>query len=224
MALTTMREPAQALGLWIPSQAEGMTHMQRRGFTLIELLVVIAIIAILAAILFPVFARAREKARQSSCLSNMKQLGLSIQMYVQDYDERLFQYHDGTRYWPAFVVPYMKNSQIMWCPSNPATQGSLSGDYYSVTRYNYNCWYCGRNGGTGSGSSLASFQSPAETITNICSDDITINSPDRTCGCGGGFRALVDRHNDGSNILFLDGHTKWMKRNDYRKTALWDFT
>ncbi|MFO8079838.1 MAG: prepilin-type N-terminal cleavage/methylation domain-containing protein, partial [Armatimonadota bacterium] len=62
------------------------TH--RRGFTLIELLVVIAIIAILAAILFPVFARAREKARQTSCLSNLKQLGLGMQMYAQDYDER----------------------------------------------------------------------------------------------------------------------------------------
>jgi len=61
----------------------------RRGFTLIELLVVIAIIAILAAILFPVFARAREKARQSSCLSNVKQLDLAVQMYIQDYDEML---------------------------------------------------------------------------------------------------------------------------------------
>ena len=63
--------------------------MKRRGFTLIELLVVIAIIAILAAILFPVFARAREKARQTSCLSNLKQVGLASNMYLQDYDERL---------------------------------------------------------------------------------------------------------------------------------------
>ena len=63
--------------------------MRKQGFTLIELLVVIAIIAILASILFPVFARAREKARQTSCLSNMKQLGLACSMYAQDYDELL---------------------------------------------------------------------------------------------------------------------------------------
>ena len=66
--------------------------MSRRGFTLIELLVVIAIIAILAAILFPVFAKAREKARQTSCLSNVKQLGLGLMMYAQDYDEKLPSY------------------------------------------------------------------------------------------------------------------------------------
>ena len=69
--------------------------MSRRGFTLIELLVVIAIIAILAAILFPVFAKAREKARQTSCLSNLKQLGLSFLMYAQDYDELLPSYRLG---------------------------------------------------------------------------------------------------------------------------------
>jgi prepilin-type N-terminal cleavage/methylation domain-containing protein len=68
-----------------------MFHIRKsnKGFTLIELLVVIAIIAILAAILFPVFAQAREKARQTSCLSNCKQIGLSLQMYAQDYDETL---------------------------------------------------------------------------------------------------------------------------------------
>jgi prepilin-type N-terminal cleavage/methylation domain-containing protein/prepilin-type processing-associated H-X9-DG protein len=121
--------------------------MKRHGFTLIELLVVIAIIAILAAILFPVFARAREKARQASCQSNLKQIALGELMYVQDYDERshgpvaagtnwafvggggcsgcFHRYESGAlptttpgnRWEP--IQPYLKNRQIWWCPSQP---------------------------------------------------------------------------------------------------------
>ena len=103
-----------------------------RGFTLIELLVVIAIIAILAAILFPVFARAREKARQTSCLSNVKQLSLGIEMYAQDYDERLPMGITGgygepgmtneNRCWwgEAIIMPYVMNREVMHCPSAPA--------------------------------------------------------------------------------------------------------
>lgn len=98
----------------------------RRGFTLIELLVVIAIIAILAAILFPVFAQARERARSASCLSNMKQFGLAVQMYKQDYDERysgpyIYQGPWGDCnyiYWfPDLHMPYVKNKQLKICPS-----------------------------------------------------------------------------------------------------------
>ena len=96
---------------------------RQRGFTLIELLVVIAIIAILAAILFPVFARAREKARQSACQSNLKQIGSAFMMYSQDYDEQMvFNYmYDVTRvrlwWWEDRLQPYMKNLQIFICPS-----------------------------------------------------------------------------------------------------------
>ena len=109
--------------------------LRRSAFTLIVLLVVIAIIAILAAILFPVFAQAREKAREASCISNMKQLGLALRMYVQDYDETLFasgmlptmpateanglnivrMMGGGTSY---FLQPYIKNEQIFKCPSD----------------------------------------------------------------------------------------------------------
>ena len=94
--------------------------MQRRGFTLIELLVVIAIIAILAAMLFPVFARAREQARRSSCLSNLKQLALATIMYGQDYDELLPV--AATQGNPMLNVvqglwPYVRNRQIFYCPS-----------------------------------------------------------------------------------------------------------
>src|SRR5579872_7072561 len=108
--------------------------MKRRGFTLIELLVVIAIIAILAAILFPVFAQAREKARQTVCLSNHKQIGTSIQMYVQDYDETLplsLVYESPAAdangnslqwAWGGLLQPYVKNRGIFLCPSNPRKQ------------------------------------------------------------------------------------------------------
>ena len=95
-------------------------HKPRYGFTLIELLVVIAIIAILAAILFPVFARAREQARRTSCLSNLKQLSLAVMMYGQDYDEKLpVGETQGNSLWNVVngVMPYVKNRAIFYCPS-----------------------------------------------------------------------------------------------------------
>jgi prepilin-type N-terminal cleavage/methylation domain-containing protein/prepilin-type processing-associated H-X9-DG protein len=100
----------------------------RSGFTLIELLVVIAIIAILAAILFPVFAKAREKARQASCESNLKQLGLAALMYAQDYDEKVpcteppcwpaNANYGPSAWWFALIQPYVKNTQLFNCPSD----------------------------------------------------------------------------------------------------------
>ena len=102
-----------------------------RGFTLIELLVVIAIIAILAAILFPVFAKAREKARQTSCLSNIRQLMTGFLAYNQDYDERWVQTgwqfaastpdYTQTCVWTTAIYPYVKNKQIFVCPSQPSS-------------------------------------------------------------------------------------------------------
>jgi prepilin-type N-terminal cleavage/methylation domain-containing protein/prepilin-type processing-associated H-X9-DG protein len=107
----------------------------KRGFTLIELLVVIAIIAILAAILFPVFARAREKARGASCQSNLKQLSLGVLMYMQDYDGRspygwtsINGGASSTR-WRDVVQPYIKNTQILVCPSNTGDGTSSYGMY-----------------------------------------------------------------------------------------------
>lgn len=119
-------------------QIRPRTASQRRAFTLIELLVVIAIIAILAAILFPVFGRARENARRTSCLSNMKQIGLGMTQYQQDYDERVVPYRNavtnpytatdsanlGSRsqtvsFMNQILNPYIKSDQIWVCPSNP---------------------------------------------------------------------------------------------------------
>ncbi len=94
-----------------------MKRTDKSAFTLIELLVVIAIIAILAAILFPVFAQARDKARQVACISNMKQLGLATMQYVQDYDERFFGQDNASR-WPGYVWVYAKSRGVYTCPSD----------------------------------------------------------------------------------------------------------
>ena len=118
------------------------------AFTLIELLVVIAIIAILAAVLFPVFAKAREKARQISCTSNEKQIGLAILQYVQDYDETLCyndEYpgggaaHDTS--WRTLISPYLKSDGVFMCPSNPSAGipnyfGDTFGQSYGANGYN----------------------------------------------------------------------------------------
>lgn len=117
-----------------------MNKTKRQGFTLIELLVVIAIIAILAAILFPVFARARENARRTTCVSNLKQISLGIFQYTQDYDERLpplyvngpFQMPNGQStnlaLWMHIIYPYVKSVQIFNCPSESG--GTYKGGYY----------------------------------------------------------------------------------------------
>ncbi len=125
------------------------------AFTLIELLVVIAIIAILAAILFPVFAQAREKARQTSCISNLKQIGLALTMYVQDYDEaypnRAFEprtvpnWDDNS--WRTVIQPYVKNRKLLTCPSNP---GKSTPTYDPEFGISYACNFnYGRNGSPG---------------------------------------------------------------------------
>jgi len=160
----------------------------RRGFTLIELLVVIAIIAILAAILFPVFARAREKARQASCSSNQKQLGLAFMMYAQDYDEMnpylwmLINYPNTTDayYWWEVTQPYIKNTQIFRCPSGSndpvlltggdATKaGWFVGAGYVPLWYTQSGWWSpvsGANWGAGGSVINNNVQTPAN-----CNDD-----------------------------------------------------
>ena len=153
--------------------------MKQKGFTLIELLVVIAIIAILAAILFPVFARARENARKSTCQSNLKQIGLAAMQYTQDYDETLVHYNlANIGGWDKMLEPYLKNTGVLRCPSGP--QGVLA--------YGYNYFYLGD--GTAAGTrSMASIQSPAETVafadgawndTGAQVGRVYINSPHQT--------------------------------------------
>src|SRR5207248_9806680 len=127
----------------------------RRGFTLIELLVVIAIIAILAAILFPVFAQAREKARMTTCLSNLKQVGTGLMMYAQDYDEMLpgskvyanpghpLYKSYGWALWVPIIDPYVKNRPVYNCPSGPKTMvfGPPTDQFICNLGYSEYIWY-----------------------------------------------------------------------------------
>ncbi|BDI32072.1 hypothetical protein CCAX7_41230 [Capsulimonas corticalis] len=132
------------------------------GFTLIELLVVIAIIAILAAILFPVFAKAREKARQTSCLSNMKQLGLGFMQYSQDNDEKnpdgVNWYYPGGNGWGGQIYAYVKSKQVFLCPSDTTSGNKI----YSSYAYNSN--NTNPDGSTVDSYSIAQYVSPAKTV------------------------------------------------------------
>jgi prepilin-type N-terminal cleavage/methylation domain-containing protein/prepilin-type processing-associated H-X9-DG protein len=197
-----------------------------KGFTLIELLVVIAIIAILASILFPVFARARENARRSSCQSNLKQIGLGVMQYTQDYDEKMpLQANDsigsfakpttGGDSWQRGIYPYTKSWQILSCPS--ATRGGIfadATDLNSLTSYFSN----GVIFPAGGSRSVASLQNTAELIMLQDGRFIIDSSVNRPLLDGGQYRSwlygdeVLDIHFDGGNIAFVDGHVKWRKR------------
>ena len=149
------------------SSTQGKT---RSGFTLIELLVVIAIIAILAAILFPVFAKVREKARQTSCVSNMKQLGLGLTQYVQDNDETFpsNSFHPDGRGWAGSIYPYVKSTGVYKCPDDSTpnsnnAQGLGEVDY--PVSYGLNGDITGRNTWIGpTANTLASLNAPSNTV------------------------------------------------------------
>ena len=189
----------------------------RHGFTLIELLVVIAIIAILAAILFPVFAKAREKARSSSCQANLKQLSTAFGMYWDDYDRMAvscaFGYTTGTMPartgaradWADHIFPYVKNEQVYVCPSAPSVvpnagygcDGGYSINWRYWSNFQYVQWMDG-------------IKSPAETIVALDGDYYY---------CSGGVGGQADgwkthptpRHNEMCNIFWFDGHVKALR-------------
>jgi prepilin-type N-terminal cleavage/methylation domain-containing protein/prepilin-type processing-associated H-X9-DG protein len=207
------------------------------GFTLIELLVVIAIIAILASILFPVFARARENARRASCLSNMKQLGLGVMQYVQDYDERFpltggeqpylppdypycYPYTKNPSSWAMDIMPYVKSEQIFKCPSdywstNPANTANRIKAKVSYANNTY----------LGKVDPPAGVTPTPESLAQVVQASKCIVWAETQRGAPGNgliechmftstFYANLDemaynRHLDGSNLAFVDGHVKW---------------
>jgi len=192
---------------------------KRSGFTLIELLVVIAIIAILAAILFPVFAKAREKARMSSCSSNLKQMMLGVIQYTQDYDERYpsARWGGNNAYsWRATTAPYVKSRQLFACPSNPDSQQICAGDGFPRG-------YCANGAASGGNTqpmdqapqSIASVIAPSQCIGLACitkrnGGDADIWFNDYTAGVGGNYSGSYN-HMGMGNYAFMDGHVKAMK-------------
>ena len=219
--------------------------MKRKGFTLIELLVVIAIIAILAAILFPVFAKAREKARQSSCSSNLKQIGLAFSQYSVDWNECLPNHRiqpvdtvgktagkdyvvnacgTATAFWINLIEPYVKSAGIFQCPSGLVT---VECKIPTDRSYNYNVSLNGTCLCT-EPTKEASITKPAETIV------IADGGAHDVFGAGGAsygyytgppygdapadsitwpdyWQWIANRHSDGANFLWVDGHVKWMR-------------
>jgi prepilin-type N-terminal cleavage/methylation domain-containing protein/prepilin-type processing-associated H-X9-DG protein len=201
-----------------------------RAFTLIELLVVIAIIAILAAILFPVFAQARDKARQAACLSNEKQIGTAVTLYAQDYDERLpncnswgYAWTTGVaeRYIQQLTAPYVKNEAIWFCPSvgrdrlmgDPGLQSSKVKTYgQNGTTYIWNHQtespsygpYKGHKSVTVSGMALAGIPRSAEA-------PVLWDMPywNGICKPWTEYRDLQSPHAKGVNATYADGHAKF---------------
>jgi len=212
-----------------------MRRAKTRGFTLIELLVVIAIIAILAAILFPVFARARESARNANCQSNLKQIGSALNMYAQDYDGMYVRY-GGTLLWSEKIEPYVKNSGVFLCPNKggwttttpcsennhpPESEFRQKGKGISYGYNNFTETYGEVNGvsgsqgfGLGYGYSDAQIHLPADTIAVGDAVCPRWRGKDHVDNFNSGSKSYL-RHTDGANFLFVDGHVKWLKKLRY---------
>jgi prepilin-type N-terminal cleavage/methylation domain-containing protein/prepilin-type processing-associated H-X9-DG protein len=197
------------------------------AFTLIELLVVIAIIAILAAILFPVFGRARENARRSSCLSNTKQFGLSLQMYKQDYDETMILHSGGngiTQFWIYNLAPYVKNTQIAVCPSDTSPRSYPvpwdKGISYGMLRGAWSEYQTTYNALTMD----SVVEWPSEYVilgdigdkdgggNNILGPTVTPSQEDAPLGADATSFRFNYRHMEGANFLYYDAHAKWQKK------------
>jgi len=247
------RQPQWFDKLTIPSNVEGSSTSQRkgdrrmrhdrRGFTLIELLVVIAIIAILAAILFPVFAKAREKARTASCLSNVKQITLGFIMYANDNSEALpcaSFWADGKAPWEQWtdygwgsvffdpIQPYIRNVDLLHCPSD-GNRDRWDDWRQPPLSYGYNEYMYDGNRGYYKLGTLASAPAGEASIAMIgeCFSTGIFNDWTNDAG-GGGTNDGMDRlrydhwgpwrarHMEGHNYSYCDGHAKFLKTAEVR--------
>ncbi|RYG66087.1 DUF1559 domain-containing protein [bacterium] len=214
------------------------SRSRKGAFTLIELLVVIAIIAILAAILFPVFGRARENARRSSCQSNLKQIGLGLLQYAQDYDEINAPINSpipgGFAPWVDLVQPYIKSTQVFNCPSDsvglPYTTNVKTAASRDVGSYTANFYYYNNpTPATPMGFNQATISSPA--IIVWAADGVAVNnyawqfiggaSITGTAGqrrFSGPQGVIAERHLETTNLLYCDGHVKSRKLDELTRT------
>jgi prepilin-type N-terminal cleavage/methylation domain-containing protein/prepilin-type processing-associated H-X9-DG protein len=225
------------------------THTRKIGFTLIELLIVIAIISLLAAILFPVFVRARENARRASCQSNLKQIALGITQYIQDYDEMFPSYSFNGTGWAENIQPYVKSTQILQCPSEKHRTNLTPVGVWGYSDYFYNAelgvpvsasfrWY----------RKASDLAYASNTVMAGCGGyyDATqwANCPNTSCTVGApvyanrppgghtvldaapwyadtaaGYEPIADKHLEGGNYAFADGHVKWLKLEKLTKNS-----
>jgi prepilin-type N-terminal cleavage/methylation domain-containing protein/prepilin-type processing-associated H-X9-DG protein len=216
--------------------------MHRRGFTLIELLVVVAIIAILAAILFPVFARAREQARKAVCCANLKQIGAAVKLYIKDWDGEGppygadGNYHDFGRA-AYFLLPYVRDEGVWRCPS--LTCDLLNGYYEqrpctAIQTYTYRLpngdWHTIRSDyeltcmGTWGGGMYQGTRSLEDEAVNPSACGIAADYPCFTAKDMPHVGPYIPRHDDGIQIVFVDGHVAWFKYEHARpRNYLWHF-